>query len=47
MMDRYLRQRGDANIQSNTDLINKARFYDDLHFPDRKKTRDRRRSHGV
>ncbi len=40
MMDRYLRQRGDANIQSNTDLINKARFYDDPHFPDRKKTRE-------
>ena len=40
MMDRYLRERGDANIKSNTDLINKARFYDDPHFPDRKKTRE-------
>jgi Asp-tRNA(Asn)/Glu-tRNA(Gln) amidotransferase A subunit family amidase len=40
MMDKYLRERGDANIKSNTDLINKARFYDDPHFPDRKKTRE-------
>ncbi|MDR3419364.1 MAG: amidase family protein [Nevskia sp.] len=39
-MDRYLRTRGDSNITSNTDLINKARFYDDPHFPDRKKTRE-------
>ena len=39
MMDRYLRERGDANIKSNADLINKANFYDDPHFPDRKKTR--------
>ena len=41
MMDRYLRARGDANIKSNTDLINKARFYDDAHFPDRKRIRER------
>jgi Asp-tRNA(Asn)/Glu-tRNA(Gln) amidotransferase A subunit family amidase len=40
MMDRYLRARGDANIKSNTDLINKARFYDDPHFPDRRKIRE-------
>jgi Asp-tRNA(Asn)/Glu-tRNA(Gln) amidotransferase A subunit family amidase len=40
MMDRYLRARGDANIKSNTDLINKARFYEDPHFPDRKKVRE-------
>ena len=40
MMNQYLRERGDANIKSNTDLINKARFYDDAHFPDRKKTRE-------
>jgi Asp-tRNA(Asn)/Glu-tRNA(Gln) amidotransferase A subunit family amidase len=39
-MDVYLRQRGDANIRSNTDLINKANFYNDPHFPDRKKTRE-------
>jgi Asp-tRNA(Asn)/Glu-tRNA(Gln) amidotransferase A subunit family amidase len=40
MMNRYLRERGDANIKSNTDLINKANFYNDSHFPDRKKTRE-------
>jgi Asp-tRNA(Asn)/Glu-tRNA(Gln) amidotransferase A subunit family amidase len=40
MMNQYLRERGDANIKSNTDLINKARFYEDSHFPDRKKTRE-------
>jgi amidase len=39
-MDVYLRRRGDANIKSNTDLINKANFYNDPHFPDRKKTRE-------
>jgi len=38
-MDLYLRERGDKNITSNTDLINKANFYDDPHFPDRKRTR--------
>ncbi|MDB5988336.1 MAG: amidase [Nevskia sp.] len=38
--DLYLRQRGDANIKSNTDLINKANFYNDPHFPDRKKARE-------
>jgi Asp-tRNA(Asn)/Glu-tRNA(Gln) amidotransferase A subunit family amidase len=41
MMDYYLRQRGDANIKSNTDLINKANFYHDPHFPDRKKIRQK------
>jgi len=40
MMDRYLRARGDANIKSNADLIAKANFYNDAHFPDRKKTRE-------
>ena len=40
MMDVYLRERGDAQIKSNTDLINKATFYDDPHFPDRKKARE-------
>src|SRR5438094_336706 len=29
MLDRYLRERGDANIRSNADLITKARFYQD------------------
>ena len=40
MMDLYLRQRGDANIKTNADLIAKANFYNDPHFPDRKKTRE-------
>ncbi|MDR3418068.1 MAG: amidase [Nevskia sp.] len=40
MMDLYLRQRGDSEIRSNTDLINKATFYNDPHFPDRKKARE-------
>lgn len=37
MMNRYLRERGDANIKTNADLIAKARFYDDPNFPDRKR----------
>jgi Asp-tRNA(Asn)/Glu-tRNA(Gln) amidotransferase A subunit family amidase len=40
MMNLYLRRRGDAEIRSNTDLANKATFYDDPHFPDRKKARE-------
>jgi amidase len=40
MMDVYLRERGDPEIKSNTDLINKATFYNDAHFPDRKKARE-------
>ena len=40
MMNVYLRERGDSAIKSNTDLINKATFYDDAHFPDRKKARE-------
>ncbi|MFI4982377.1 MAG: amidase family protein, partial [Nevskiales bacterium] len=28
-LDLYLRERGDANIKSNTDLVNKANYYDD------------------
>jgi amidase len=39
MMNRYLRERGDANIKSNADLIAKANFYDDDRFPDRKAAR--------
>lgn len=39
MMNRYLRERGDANIKTNADLISKARFYDDPNFPDRKQAR--------
>ncbi len=41
MIDRYLRERGDANIHGNADLIAKARFYDDPHFPDRRQARER------
>ncbi|HJT89750.1 MAG TPA: amidase [Bryobacteraceae bacterium] len=37
MMDRYLRERGDANIKTLADLIAKARFYNDANFPDRKR----------
>jgi Asp-tRNA(Asn)/Glu-tRNA(Gln) amidotransferase A subunit family amidase len=40
MIDRYLRERGDANIKSNADLITKARFYQDPNFPDRKQARE-------
>jgi amidase len=39
MMNRYLRERGDANIKTNADLISKARFYEDPNFPDRKQGR--------
>src|SRR3984885_2172553 len=39
MMNRYLRDRGDANIKTNADLISKARFYADPNFPDRKQGR--------
>ena len=40
MIDRYLRERGDANIKSNADLIAKAKFYEDPNFPDRKQARE-------
>src|SRR4029079_18049618 len=39
MMNKYLRERGDANIKSNADLISKATFYQDPNFPDRRQTR--------
>ncbi len=39
MLNRYLEERGDANIKSNTDLVNKARYYEDPNFPDRKQAR--------
>jgi Asp-tRNA(Asn)/Glu-tRNA(Gln) amidotransferase A subunit family amidase len=32
MLNLYLRERGDANIQSNADLIAKSRFYDEPNF---------------
>lgn len=40
MLNRYLRERGDANIKTNADLIAKARFYSDPNFPDRKQARE-------
>jgi amidase len=39
MMNRYLEERGDANIKTSSDLISKARFYEDPNFPDRKQAR--------
>lgn len=38
-LNRYLRERGDANIRTNADLIAKARFYEDPNFPDRRQAR--------
>ena len=40
MLNLYLRERGDANIRSNADLITKARFYEDANFPDRQAARE-------
>jgi Asp-tRNA(Asn)/Glu-tRNA(Gln) amidotransferase A subunit family amidase len=40
MMNKYLRERGDANIKTNADLISKATFYQDPNFPDRKQQRE-------
>jgi Asp-tRNA(Asn)/Glu-tRNA(Gln) amidotransferase A subunit family amidase len=40
MMNRYLRQRGDANIRTNADLIAKGTFYDDANFPNRRAARE-------
>src|SRR3984885_1831867 len=39
MMNKYLEERGDANIKTNADLIAKAKFYEDPNFPDRKQGR--------
>ncbi|HEY7337695.1 MAG TPA: amidase [Bryobacteraceae bacterium] len=39
MMNKYLQERGDANIKTNADLVSKAKFYDDPNFPDRKQNR--------
>ena len=39
-LDLYLRQRGDTNIKSNTDLINKSTFYDDPHFNSQETARE-------
>jgi Asp-tRNA(Asn)/Glu-tRNA(Gln) amidotransferase A subunit family amidase len=40
MINRYLKERGDANIKTNADLIAKARFYQDPNFPDRRQARE-------
>jgi Asp-tRNA(Asn)/Glu-tRNA(Gln) amidotransferase A subunit family amidase len=40
MINRYLRERGDANITSNADLIAKATFYNDPNFPNRRAARE-------
>ncbi len=39
-IDLYLRQRGDARIKTNADLISYARFHQDPTWPDRKKNRE-------
>jgi Asp-tRNA(Asn)/Glu-tRNA(Gln) amidotransferase A subunit family amidase len=39
-INRYLQERGDANIHSNADLIAKAQFYDDPNFPNRRQARE-------
>lgn len=39
-MNLYARRRGDANIKTHADMINKANFYDDPTFPDRKRIRE-------
>ncbi len=38
-INRYLQERGDANIKSNADLISKGTFYTDSNFPDRRQAR--------
>ena len=39
-VNRYLRERGDANIKTNADLIAKATFYNDPNFPNRRAARE-------
>lgn len=39
-IDLYLRERGDARIKTNADLITYARFHEDPTFPDRRKSRE-------
>jgi Asp-tRNA(Asn)/Glu-tRNA(Gln) amidotransferase A subunit family amidase len=41
MMNRYLAERGDAEIKSNADLVAKSSFHQDPQFPDRKLARER------
>jgi amidase len=40
MLNRYLRERADANIKTNADLIAKGTFYDDPNFPNRRAARE-------
>jgi Asp-tRNA(Asn)/Glu-tRNA(Gln) amidotransferase A subunit family amidase len=40
MMNRYLRERGDANIKTNADLIAEGTFYNDPNFPNRRAARE-------
>jgi Asp-tRNA(Asn)/Glu-tRNA(Gln) amidotransferase A subunit family amidase len=40
MLNLYLRERGDANIKSNADLIAKSTFYDEPHFRTPKRGRE-------
>ena len=40
MLNLYLRERGDARIKSNADLIANSNFHEDPTFPDRKKARE-------
>jgi len=40
MINRYLRERGDANIKTNADLIARATFYNDPNFPNRRAARE-------
>jgi Asp-tRNA(Asn)/Glu-tRNA(Gln) amidotransferase A subunit family amidase len=39
-INKYLSERGDANIGTNADLIAKARFYNDPNFPNRRQARE-------
>ncbi len=40
MLNLYLRERGDAKIKSNADLLANSNFHDDPTFPDRRKGRE-------
>ncbi|MFL6619050.1 MAG: amidase, partial [Povalibacter sp.] len=40
MLNLYLRERGDAKIRSNADLIANSNFHQDPKFPDRKRARE-------
>jgi Asp-tRNA(Asn)/Glu-tRNA(Gln) amidotransferase A subunit family amidase len=40
MLNLYLRERGDAKIKSNADLIANSNFHEDPTFPDRKRARE-------